>query len=157
MCEVLEKKHQYVSCCGKYYCALCDYHKGTITEAAKNLLKFVDQYGSLRLIANAEKAFNFDEFARGLRWLSSQQKPCRGCRFGGGWSWWRDCPVRDCCLERGIDFCYQCKEFPCRKLKEDPLLERKKAVIKANRQIRAIGIEEWMQQLVQRYKQAVTT
>lgn len=152
----LKKKYRYVSCCGKCYCALCDYYKGTIVKAARSLLQFVDRYGSLRLIANAQKAYDFDEFTKGLRWLSSQQNPCKGCRFGGGWSWWGDCPVRDCCLEKGIDFCYQCEEFPCKKLREEPLAERKKALIEANRQIRAIGIEAWMLQLKQRYRQAAT-
>ena len=34
-------------------CILCDYYKGTMVNAAKNLLTFAEKYGSLRLIAIA--------------------------------------------------------------------------------------------------------
>ena len=150
---VLKREYKYISCCGKYYCAFCDYYKGTIAKAAKNLLTFADKYGSLRLIADANDACNFDEFMKGLRWLASQNKPCKGCRFGGGWSWWGDCPVRDCCIQRNVGFCYQCDDFPCQKLKEEPLLNRKKAMIEANNQMKTKGIESWIQILRKKYGQ----
>jgi len=148
----LRRKYKFVSCCGKYYCAFCDYYKGTIVKAAKNLLAYAERYGSLKLIVNAQNACDFDEVMKGLRWLASQDQPCKGCRFGGGWSWWSNCPVRDCCFQQGIDFCYECGDFPCRKLKEEPLLERKREMIEANNQLKALGIERWMQQLKERYK-----
>jgi len=148
------KKDAYLSCCGKYYCVLCAYHKGTITNAARNLLTYAERYGSLRLIVEGNKACNFDEFMKGLKWIALQEKPCRGCRFGGGWSWWPDCPVRDCVTQKGLDFCYQCSEFPCIKLKTEPLLARKKEMIEINNQIKALGIERWAQLLKEKYKQA---
>jgi len=149
----LKGEYEYISCCGKYYCAFCDYYKGTIVKAAKNLLAYTERYGSLRLISEANNACSFDEFMKGLRWLASQEKPCKGCRFGGGWSWWPDCPVRDCCIPKGVDFCYQCEDFPCKKLKEEPLLNRKKAIIEANKKIKTIGIEHWMALLEKKYEQ----
>ena len=84
--QILEKAYEYISYCGKYYCASCDYHKGTIAKAAKNLLAFAEKYGSLRVMANVYNTCNFDEFMKGLRWLASQERACKGCRFGGGWS-----------------------------------------------------------------------
>jgi len=149
----LKEEYKYISFCGKYSCASCHYHKGTIVKAAQNLLAFAEKYGSLRLIANGKKACNFDEFMKGLRWLASQDKPCKGCRFGGGWSWWTDCPVRECCIQKGIDFCYQCEDFPCKKLKEEPLLEYKKSIIETNNQIKTIGIESWLPLLKKKYQQ----
>lgn len=82
----VEKGTQYISYCGKYYCASCDYHKGTIVKVARTLLAFAERYGSLKLIADSNNVCNFDEFIKGLKWLASQEKPCKGCRFGGGWS-----------------------------------------------------------------------
>lgn len=152
----LKREYTYISYCGKYYCAFCDYHKGTIVKDAKNLLAFAERYGSLRLIANNNNVCNFDEFLKALKWLASQDTPCKGCRFGGGWSWWGDCPVRDCCIEKGVNFCYQCQDFPCEKLNEEPLLDRKKAMIEANNQIKIKGIESWMQQLKKKYIKAAT-
>ena len=152
----LKGEYKYISYCGKYHCAFCDYYKGTMVKAAENLLAFVERHGSLRLIANVHNACNFEEFSKGLKWLASQDKPCKGCRFGGGWSWDPDCLVRNCCTQKGIDFCYQCEDFPCKKLKEEPLLERKKAVIEANNQIKTMGIENWMRQLRKKYMKAAT-
>ena len=77
-------------------------------------------------MADVYNTCNFGEFLKGLRWLASQEQACQGCRFGGGWFWWPDCPVRDCCIEKNVDFCYQCNEFPCRKLQEAPDKELKK-------------------------------
>ena len=148
----LRKEYKYISRCGKYYCAFCDYHKGTIVEASKNLLFFAEKYGSLRLIVDSNSACDFDEFLKGLSWIASHDKPCRGCRFGGGWSWWSDCPVRDCTIQKSIDFCYQCEDFPCQRLKTEPLLERKKAIIETNKQIKTLGIKEYSGKLRKRYK-----
>jgi len=151
----LKRKYEYISCCGNYYCAFCDYYKGTIVKATRNLLAFAERYGSLRLIANANSACNFDEFMKGLKWLASQDKPCKGCRFGGGWSWWPDCPVRDCVIQKRLDFCYQCSDFPCNKLKEDPFVEHRKAIVEANNQIKSLGIEKYAEQLIDKFRQAV--
>ena len=38
------------------------------------------------------------------------EKGCRGCRSGGGAD---DCYQRRCCLEKGIDGCWQCDGSPC--------------------------------------------
>ncbi len=153
----MKPEYKYISCCGKYYCALCAYFRGSIVEAAKNLLGYAERIGSLRLIADGSNACNYDEFMKGLRWLASQNKPCKGCRFGGGWSWWPDCPIRDCVHEKGIDFCYQCTGFPCKKLQEEPLLSRKKEAIEANYQIKNIGIENHLKWLKEKYRQAAAT
>lgn len=155
--ESLKREYGDVSYCGKYYWSFCDYHKGAIVEAARNLLAFAERYGSLRLIADANNACDFDEFIKGLKWLASQEQLCKGCRFGGGWSWWGDCPVRDCCIQKGADFCYQCEDFPCKKLRKEPLLKRKKEMIEVNNQIKKLGIESYMQRLKKRYMHASTT
>ena len=149
----MKKEHQFISWCGRYYCALCAYHRGTIVSGARSLLKLVERYGSLKLIANNSNICNFDEFLRGLRWLASQREPCKGCRFGGGWSWWPDCPVRDCCIQKDVDFCYQCEEFPCQKLRTEPLLERKQAIREANDQIKILGIDTHFRKLKEQYEQ----
>ena len=143
--EKLEGEHLYVSYCGRYYCALCSYHRGTIVDAAADLLTFVEKTGSLKLMADAYNICDYNEFVKGLTWLASQTEPCKGCRFGGGWSWWRDCPARNCCIQKGIDFCYQCDVFPCENLQKGPLIERKKSIIEANNQIKKMGIKKWLQ------------
>jgi len=142
----------YIGCCGRFYCALCKYHTGTMVKAAKHLNRFVETSGSIALIMKGSNACDFEEFAKGLKWLASQNKPCKGCRFGGGWSWWPDCPVRDCVIQKGIDFCYQCKDFPCKKLTEGLLLDYKRAIIETNKKIENIGIKKHAQMLKEKYR-----
>jgi hypothetical protein len=122
---------------------------------AKNLLYYVERSGSMRLVAESQNVGNYDEFVKILKWLASQDKPCKGCRFGGGWSWWGDCPVRDCVIQKGLQFCHQCSDFTCSKLKEEPLLTHKKAIIEANNQMRSVGIERYAKQLIEKFRQAV--
>ena len=136
-----------IAVCGQRLCSQCDYHKGTIVSTAKKMLGFVEQYGSLSLIVGASTDYDYDNFAKSLKWLASQDKPCKGCRTGGGWSWWPDCPVRDCCLSKNLDFCFQCNEFPCNSLLEGSLIERKRRIIDINQQIRSLGIDEWFKHL----------
>ena len=153
----MKKEHEYISCCGRYYCLLCDYFRGVKVQMAKNLLYFVERSGSLRLIAESQNVCNYDEFVKGLRWLASREKPCRGCRFGGGWSWWPDCPVRDCVIQKEFDLCYQCSDFPCEELKQEPLLAHKKAIIEANNKLKDIGVERYAKQLIERFRKAVAS
>ena len=152
----MKNEFQYLSRCGRYYCALCDYHLGTIVSAAKKLLPYVEQTKSLRLMADLYNTCDFDEFLKGIKWLSSEEEPCKGCRFGGGWSWWPDCPSRNCSVQKGVDFCFQCEEFPCQKLSEEPLIEHKKRIIATNKEIKSIGIENWIEQLKNRYLKSFT-
>ena len=35
---------------------------------------------------------------------------CAGCRRGGGAG---DCHQRDCCVDNGLDGCWECPSFPC--------------------------------------------
>jgi len=122
---------------------------------ARNLFYYVEKSSSLRLIAESQNVGNYNEFVKVLKWLASQDKPCKGCRFEGGWSWWPDCPVRECVLQKGLDFCYQCSDFPCKKLKEEPLLMHKKTIVEANNQMKTIGIERYAEQLINRFRHAV--
>ena len=40
----------------------------------------------------------------------SVQERCKGCRSGGGT---KNCYHRKCCIENGLDGCWQCEKFPC--------------------------------------------
>lgn len=136
---------------------MCKYFNGTLVRAAKRLLILAGRSGSLSLIAKGSNACDFDEFMKGLRWLASQELPCKGCRFEGGWSWWPDCPVRDCVIEKGIEFCHQCRDFPCKKLKEGPLLANKWAIVETNNQIKSIGLERHIEKLKEKYRRLEAT
>jgi len=130
-----EKESELVAYCG-IYCRLCDYYTGRIRDSARNLLEIVKSHGELKLFADTDEAFDFENFVKGLEWISDEISPCvGGCRSGGGWG---DCPLRKCCIEKGVKFCYECNDFSCETLKNFP-----KRVDELD-EIKKIGLESWI-------------
>lgn len=130
-----EKEGELVAYCG-IYCRLCDYYTGRIRDSVDNLLEIVKSHAELKLFADTTKAFDFENFVKGLEWLSNEISPCvGGCRGGGGWE---DCPLRKCCIERGVKLCYECSEFPCETLKKFP------KHVKELSEIKNMGLESWI-------------
>ena len=133
------ERKRFVGYCGDY-CPTCDWHLGKIRNVAQQLLDLTEKHRELGYIAENWKTCNFEELLKGLDWLSKDVY-CRGgcCRAGDGWS---DCPIRKCCIEKGVDFCYECAKFPCQTLKEHPLFGLE--YIKCLEEIRDTGLEEWI-------------
>lgn len=52
----------------------------------------------------------------------AHQGTCQGCRFGGA-CLFGGCKVPACIKERGVDFCFQCDDFPCDRHGLPPMLE----------------------------------
>jgi len=52
-----------------------------------------------------------------------------------------DCGVIECYKTKGVDFCFQCDEFPCDKTNFDPDLKRR--WIKMNKKMQEIGVEAY--------------
>lgn len=44
---------------------------------------------------------------------SVDQIKCKGCREGGGCSIHADCKTLECISNKKLNYCYQCKDFPC--------------------------------------------
>ena len=80
-------------------------------------------------------------FAEMLEHLASEN--CRGCRnencrlFSG-------CGVRPCHQEKGVDFCFQCDDFPCDRTGFDENLQGRWVAL--NERIRAVGIEAFYEE-----------
>jgi len=130
-----EKERELVAYCG-IYCRLCDYFTGRIRNSARNLLEIARKHSELKLFADASKAFDFENFVKGLEWISKEISPCVGsCRGGGGWE---DCPFRKCCGEKGLRFCYECSEFPC------DVLEKYPRRVEELNEIKEMGLEDWI-------------
>jgi hypothetical protein len=46
-----------------------------------------------------------------------EKVPCKGCRASSGFRLhYTRCETLDCVKAKGLDFCYECAEFPCVKL-----------------------------------------
>lgn len=45
--------------------------------------------------------------------VSPEQVTCRGCKTEKPFLMCRNCRIKDCASEKGLEFCYQCPDYPC--------------------------------------------
>lgn len=108
-------------------------------QQLKHNLGAFDNYAKRFVTLLDEPAFEkYPDFKEFLLLLSSGN--CQGCRkqechlFKG-------CNVRFCYKEKGVDYCYQCKEFPCNNTGFDDNLTQR--WLNINEKIREIGLENY--------------
>jgi hypothetical protein len=80
---------------------------------------------------------HYPEFKEVLAFFT--QGNCPGCRVGGGQ--FPLCSARKCFQEKGVDFCFQCDEYPCDRNKYDPELMARWR--KMNDQMKEAGVEQF--------------
>ncbi len=129
-------------------CTGCQY--GEISYHAKELLHLLEGHEEF-LDNNLKKEYRhkLDEFKIFHKQLKKYAVPkCGGCRNGGatGCSI-KGCIILECTKKQHIDFCAECKDFPCDKVNVSIY---KKSVIekwlKGNQQIKDIGIEKYYEE-----------
>jgi len=81
---------------------------------------------------------NYPAFKELLAYFA--QADCEGCRSGRGK--YPNCEVVKCHLEKGVDFCFQCDEFPCDKANFDADLKRR--WIRMNNRMKEVGVEAYL-------------
>ncbi|UCH57674.1 MAG: DUF3795 domain-containing protein [Candidatus Bathyarchaeota archaeon] len=124
--------HILVGPCGDY-CGGCGQYNGFVKQTAMLMREFSDLYG---FVIRSKGVFDFEEFVKGLEWFIKMER-CPGCHGGGGPSW---CDVKRCCPEKGLRLCFECEEFPCKKIERvaDPDTEDR------FRRFKEIGFERWV-------------
>jgi hypothetical protein len=110
-------------------------------KPAVQLLNLVKGHFEVALWIN-EKGGNSNETLKGLEILSKGSCAFT-CKGGGGWG---GCPVRKCCVAKGVDFCFECSEFPCVQWGEKSKYSNVFTKAKKERlqKMKEIGIEEWI-------------
>ncbi len=88
-------------------CELCDIRKAPHDpEAAQRIVAWFKK----------EEWLSEDE---GIDEIIERSMYCTGCRGDRSVHWSPDCPILICCVDKkGLEFCYQCSEFPCEQLTE---------------------------------------
>lgn len=80
---------------------------------------------------------------------------CKGCKSDVvAKSWCTICNLKSCAREKGHDFCYQCKEYPCSELEEfktDSDYPYHGEVYSYMETIKQKGLEQWMSQMKKRW------
>jgi len=82
--------------------------------------------------------------------IAPERVPCKGCREQKGCRLhYTDCPTLDCVTAKGVEFCFECAEFPCSRLQP--------AADGADRyphnmklynlcRMKLVGVEQWTEQ-----------
>jgi hypothetical protein len=113
------------------------YTKGGICSHSRALRKAL---GNFDVYAERFSEFlpefkNYPRFKAMLAYF--EHADCKGCR--NGTCKWPNCGVVSCYREKGVDFCFQCDEFPCEKSNFDAHLKRR--WIQMNQRMKEIGVE----------------
>ena len=104
----------------------------------KELLGSFDRYAD-RFTELIDPVFkNYPSFKELLEFFTKVD--CKGCRYQTC-SVYPNCGVVDCYKEKGVDFCFQCNEFPCCKTNFDSDLERRWILI--NKRMKEISVESY--------------
>jgi len=133
---------EFLAPCG-LSCRKCfAFTKGDIVQHAKELQRLL---GSFDIYAERFSAFlprfkNFPPFKEMLAYFT--QADCLGCR--NGTCKYPHCGVVTCYKEKGVDFCFQCNEFPCEKSNFD--LHLKRRWLQMNNRMKEIGVEAFYEE-----------
>lgn len=78
------------------------------------------------------------------------KKPCAGCRSNGDGmpQHCRVCRIKDCALGRGVEFCSECSEYPCKIIKRLDKSYRQRyqfSLIESALRLKADGAEVFLQ------------
>ena len=119
-------------------CSRCFYyHDNEIKNLSKRLSELLYGFDDV-----AEKVSNwlpqlkkYPEFKEILDLII--QGDCRGCRYE---KCFMPCGTQDCFKEKGVDFCFQCDEYPC----DHPPLTKKWR--KINDRLSDIGVERYYEE-----------
>ncbi|MFW5487770.1 MAG: DUF3795 domain-containing protein [Desulfovibrio sp.] len=137
-----EELLQILAPCG-LDCARClSRAGGAIQQASKALVAGLGGFDKLApRFANMNAVFEqYKGFQAVVEFLASGS--CTGCRSGGCLN--GSCGVKDCIREMGVDFCYECAEFPCdRSNLSSGLRDRWEQM---NRRMKEIGEEAYLEE-----------
>ncbi|MGD9158892.1 MAG: DUF3795 domain-containing protein [Desulfobacteraceae bacterium] len=124
-------------------CKKCFAH--TNGEIRKHSLKLKEKLGNFEsyakrfeILLNNPVFSKYNDFKVLLDYFASEN--CQGCRKETC-KLFTDCGVRSCHQKMGVDFCFQCKDFPCEKTNFDENLQKR--WMQLNNEIRVKGIESY--------------
>ncbi|MDT8902254.1 DUF3795 domain-containing protein [Anaeroselena agilis] len=117
-------------------CSRCaDFRDGEIRALSARLKELLGNYQRLAAMkaAGRPEFAHYGQFAAILD--SFAAAPCSGCR-GDNVTCPLDCTAKTCHKDNGVDFCFQCGEYPCDKQFEGKLRDRWRSI---NDRMREIG------------------
>ena len=132
----MENKKKLLAPCG-LYCGVC----GIYIAHRDDNVKFKE-----RLVP----VYSVDIYGVNLN-LGVDDIKCEGCLSDELFVSCRDCPMRNCTAEKGIEGCHQCDDFPCKYIDDFPIAVGKKVILRAIPAWRELGTEKWIEEEEKRY------
>ena len=87
-----------------------------------------------------------ERYAKEFRCRPDQIR-CSGCRTDPEFCWSEDCEFKKCTAGRGIQFCYECEAYPCKKLRAFVESAPDHRPIWENfDRMRAVGWKQWLRE-----------
>lgn len=122
-------------------CSRCaDYERGEIKELSEKLVQLMGNYRPVAKMKMEKHPFfgNYQHFEEILD--SFSRASCSGCRGDNVQCPLSTCSAKTCHKEKGVDFCFQCNEYPCDRQFSGRLTERWR---KINDRMKEIGPVEY--------------
>jgi hypothetical protein len=115
---------------------------GTIPRQSQQLLQYLEGFDIFaeKLSTYEPRLKKYAEFKEVLEMLG--EGSCAGCRDGQ--AKFPGCGIAPCVKDQGVDFCFECADFPCDKADFEPMLKPK--WLKANERMEAIGPEAYLEE-----------
>lgn len=129
---------QMIAPCG-LYCNLCG-QRSEIPKRASDLKEALiatefDKWGG--------KFEGYNEFLKVIdRLINRAEELKSGCRGGCGPKW---CSIRKCSIQKGVDYCPFCSEYPCHRIKT--LSESETTLIHDGLVMKRHGVESWLEEM----------
>jgi hypothetical protein len=128
--------------CGKCF-AFVDGDIKKHSNELKTQLGNFDVYAERFVDLLGEPVFNnYSNFKGMLTHFASGN--CKGCRKEMC-KLFKNCNVRTCTEEKGVDYCFQCSEFPCSNTGFDENLYKRSVTI--NKRMKNIGVENYYDEI----------
>ncbi|HEY5529500.1 MAG TPA: DUF3795 domain-containing protein [Thermoleophilia bacterium] len=137
---------RYLAPCG-VDCDRCTwYADGRVRREAAQLRLDLKGFESLaaRVAGEHPVLAGYPEFQGVLDFLA--EGSCTGCRASG--SGLPFCAARICFREKGVDYCFQCDEYPCSHNQYPEMLERRWRA--ANDRMKEVGVVSFYQESLER-------
>ena len=84
--------------------------------------------------------------------VSEEAMKCDGCRAAKRGPYCQTCKMSSCAAERGIDFCSDCKDYPCNDLKQFQAERPHRIELWDDlERIRDIGYKRWLEEIKENY------
>ena len=125
-------------------CVMCGW--GRVKDLAAGLAKALAGFENMapRVADRFPVLRGYEGFAGVLELFAGAA--CAGCRHGG--SALPFCAARTCFKEQGVDFCFQCAEYPCtRNSYPENLMQRWRA---KNDRMLEVGVKQYYQESLER-------